>query len=87
MAVRELAGKDLYSVKGNEYPGILRFNTLPLTTRKLFLEQSLEEARKKEAAEKNSGADTVQTERESNEEESVKWHPKKDIIFFISESQ
>lgn len=72
IAVRELSGKDLYSVKGNEYPGILRFNTLPLTTRKLFLEQALEESRKKEAAAKNTTADTIQAENESRENDSSK---------------
>lgn len=49
--MRELSGKDLYSVKGNDYPGLLRFNVFLLTTRKLFLETALQEARKKEAEE------------------------------------
>lgn len=54
IAIRELSGKDLYSVKGNEYPGLLRYNVFPLTTRKLFLETALQEAKKKEAAEAKS---------------------------------
>ncbi|XP_055307159.1 uncharacterized protein LOC129571383 [Sitodiplosis mosellana] len=48
IAIRELSGKDLYSVKGNEYPGLLRFNVFPLTTRKLFLQTALQETKKKE---------------------------------------
>lgn len=55
-AVRELSGKDLYSVKGNEYPSIMRFNTVPITSRKKFLEITLEELRQKEADEKKATA-------------------------------
>lgn len=60
IAIRELSGSDLYSVKGNEYPGLLRYNVFPLTTRKLFLETALQEAKKKEAeeAEQNSESNT-----------------------------
>lgn len=57
IAVRELSGKDLYSIKGNEYPGILRMNVYPLTARKHFFENALEELRQKEANEKNAGND------------------------------
>lgn len=57
MAIRELSGKDLYSKKGNEYPGILRMNVYPLTTRKLFFENALEELRKKKANENNASQD------------------------------
>lgn len=53
IALRELSGKDLYSVKGNEHSGLLRFNAFPLTTRKLYLETALEDLRKKEAEQKN----------------------------------
>lgn len=56
VALRQLSGKDLYSVKGNEYPGLLRYNMFPLTTRKLFLQQKLEEFYKNEATEKNNTA-------------------------------
>lgn len=56
VAIRELSGLDLYSVKGNEYPGIIRQSSIPFTTRKLFLEQSLEEIRKKEQEEKDNAA-------------------------------
>lgn len=52
MAIRELAERDWYSVKGNEYPGLLRYNAFPLTTRKLFLELALKDLRQKEAEEK-----------------------------------
>lgn len=82
IAVRELSGQNLYSVKGNEYPGILRFNVFPLTTRKFYLESKLEEARKKEAEEKNAAADASQGDGRS--EDNTKWHPEKDRIFFIS---
>lgn len=72
IAVRELSGKDLYSVKGNEYPGILRMNVYPLTARKQFFEHALDELRKKEAA------------NEKNASETAKWHLGKDRILFIS---
>lgn len=61
MAIRELSGQDWYSVKGNEYPGWLRYNVFPLTTRKLYLEQMLKDIREKEAAEKKSN-ETIDTE-------------------------
>lgn len=57
IAIRELSEKNLYSVKGNEYPGILRMNVYPLTARKHFFENALEENRKKEASEKNADND------------------------------
>ncbi|XP_031616462.1 transmembrane protein 177 [Contarinia nasturtii] len=63
IAMRELSGKDLFSVKGNEYPGLLRYNALPLTKRKKNLEIALEEARKKEKeAENSKGTDSTPTE-------------------------
>lgn len=49
IAMRELSGKNLYSAKGNEYPGFLRIDAFPLTSRKQFLETELEQRRKKEA--------------------------------------
>lgn len=62
IAMRELSGKDLYSVKGNEYSGILRMDVYPLTTRKLFFENALEELRKKEAENgKTAGDSTTDT--------------------------
>lgn len=64
IAVRELSGQDLYSVKGNEHSGLLRFNVFPLTTRKLFLEKSLEDLRKKEAEQNNTTENA--TTNESN---------------------
>lgn len=71
IAIRELSGKDLYSVKGNEYPGILRYNVFPLTTRKLFLETALQEAKKKEADEANSDKDK-KTEAKLDDKKSSK---------------
>lgn len=56
IAIRELSGKDLYSVKGNEYPGTFRMNVYPLTSRKLFFEKALKELRKKEENANNADA-------------------------------
>lgn len=58
IAIRELSGLDLYTGKGNEYPGILRQSSLPLTTRKMFLEQSLEEIRKNEEKTANTNTES-----------------------------
>lgn len=70
VALRELSGKDLYSVKGNEYPGLLRYNMFPLTTRKLFFQQKLEELHKNEAAEKNNTAkETTSNQQPQNKPE------------------
>lgn len=46
IAVRELSGKDIYSVKGNEYPGFLRWTKLALTSRKQYFTEMLAEKRK-----------------------------------------
>lgn len=71
IAIRELSGKDLYSVKGNEYPGLLRYNIFPLTTRKLFLENALQEAKKKEEEEANKSSE-AKTDTESTNDTSSK---------------
>lgn len=84
IAIRELSGKDLYSVKGNEYPGIFRFNVFPLTTRKLFFETKLAEIRKKEAAESNENAKKTDDTNKTQTQTKTEWHPKKDVIFFVS---
>lgn len=75
IAVRELSGEDLYSVKGNEYPGILRMNVYPLTARKLFFEKALEEQRKKDAA--------IEKKDASSSSDTAKWHSEKDRILFV----
>lgn len=71
IVMREIASKDSlsvfiqnlfgikWSVKGNEIPGILRYNALPLTTRKKNLEIALEEARKMEKEDAEKGSDSI----------------------------
>lgn len=63
IAVRELSGKDLYSIKGNEYPGILRMNVYPLTARKNFFENALKELRQKEANDASQDSKSDQNEK------------------------
>lgn len=70
--MRELSGKDLYSVKGNEYPGILRMSAYPLTARKHFFENALVELRKKEADEKNADNDASQGKNATNVSDNAK---------------
>lgn len=72
IAIRELSGQDLYSVKGNEYPSLLRFNVFPLTTRKKFFEGKLEELQKKADEEKNAAANTTQANVESEKNANAK---------------
>lgn len=72
IAIRELSGKDLFTVKGNEFPGILRMNVYPLTARKHFFGNALEELRKKEANEKNAGDDASQEQNATNSGDKVK---------------
>lgn len=83
IAIRELSGKDLYSVKGNEYPGLLRMNVYPLTTRKHFFENALKELREKEAKEKSVGNEDNSLNA-TNTTADAKWHLEKDRILFIS---
>lgn len=66
IAIRELSGKDLYSIKGNEYPGILRMNIYPLTLRKNFFENALKQLREKEENDKNNNDDASSSQTSKN---------------------
>lgn len=72
IAIRQLSGQDLYSVKGNEYPSILRFNVFPLTTRKMFFEVKLEELKNKADEEENDAANTTQVNVEPKKKGNAK---------------
>lgn len=69
VALRELSGDySTYSVKGNENSGWFRWLKLALSTRKVFFEQELDEARRKEAEEAEKAAEqSNETEDQMNE--------------------
>lgn len=68
-AIRELSGKDLYSVCGNEYPGLFQMRNLPLTTRKLYFQYRLAEHQAK-AVEEAKNAEQNSTAENSKDEKS-----------------
>lgn len=69
-AIRELSGKDLYSVCGNEYPGLFQMRNLPLTTRKLYFQYRLKDYQDKaEEDAKNATQNEQNTTAEDSKDE------------------